>query len=146
MMFGFKKRILHVQIRNFEPLTDNNNPIERKKDLLEKIKKQIDVETIKKKCEKIFFSLKVTYYLNKNTKIEGQYIKDLDNMTKILSDTLTDYLTKQDKDLDNKTGLGLMRDDKDIHELHLVKKFVDINSQQGIDITLYKWANKKNLD
>jgi len=54
MMFGFKKRILHVQIRNFEPLTDNNNPIERKNDLLEKIKKQIDVETIKKKCEKYF--------------------------------------------------------------------------------------------
>ncbi|MEK0329602.1 MAG: hypothetical protein QQN59_07705, partial [Nitrosopumilus sp.] len=87
-----------------------------------------------------------TYYLNKNTKIEGQYTKDLDNMTKILSDTLTDYLTKQDKDHDNKTGLGLMRDDEDIHELHLVKKFVDTNSQQGIDITLYKWADKKNLD
>ena len=67
-------------------------------------------------------------------------------MTKILSDTLTDYLTKQDKDLDNKTGLGLIRDDKDIHELHLIKKFVDTNSQQGIDITLYKWADKKNLD
>ena len=145
-MFGFKKHILHVHIRNFEPLTDSNNTIERKKDLLEKIKKQIDLEKIKKKCEKIFFSLKVTYYLNKNTKIEGQYTKDLDNMTKILSNTLTDYLTKQDKDHDNKTGLGLMRDDEDIHELHLVKKFVDTNSQQGIDITLYKWADKKNLD
>lgn len=25
-MFEFKKCILQVQIRNFEPLTDNNNP------------------------------------------------------------------------------------------------------------------------
>ena len=145
-MFGFKKRLMNVKILNFEPLTDNDNTIKRKKDLLTEIKKRINLEKVKKDCEGNLFSLRVIYYLNKNTTNEGKYQKDLDNMTKIVSDTLTDYLSEQDKVSDQKTGLGLIRDDKDIHELHLVKKFVNANSQQGIDITLYKWADKKNLD
>jgi len=120
--------------------------MERKAALREVIIEQIDLEKAKKDCENKLFSLSVIYYLNKNTKIIGQYKKDLDNMTKIVSDVLTDYLSEQDKVSDQKTGLGLIRDDKDIHELHLVKKFVNANSQQGIDITLYKWADKKNLD
>jgi len=66
-------------------------------------------------------------------------------MTKIVSDTLTDYLINQDKQNKEKTGLGLIRDDKDIHELHLVKKFVDEDSEQGLDITLYKWDEKPQL-
>jgi len=64
-------------------------------------------------------------------------------MTKIVSDVLTDYLSKQDEAFSQKTGLGLMPDDKDIHELHLVKKFVDKDSDQGLDFTLYKWSDKK---
>ena len=137
-MFGFKKSIINVRIRNFEPLTDNNNPIDRKNALLNAIKSQINLEKAKKDCEGELFSLKVTYYLNKNSKIIGQFKKDLDNMTKIVSDVLTDYLSEQDKVIQRKTGLGLIRDDKDIHELHLFKKFVDDDSKQGFDITLYK--------
>ena len=137
-MFGFKKSIINVSIRNFEPLTDNNNPIDRKNALLNAIKNQINLEKAKKDCERELFSLKVVYYLNKNSKIIGQYKKDLDNMTKIVSDVLTDYLSEQDKVSQQKTGLGLIRDDKDIHELHLFKKFVDDDSKQGFDIILYK--------
>ena len=141
-MFGFKKSLLNVKIRNFEPLTDNDKTIERKTALLEEIKKQIDVKKIKKDCEEKLFSLRIIYYLNKNTKEVGQYKKDLDNMTKIVSDTLTDYLSEQDKVRKQKTGLGLIRDDKDIHELHLVKKFVDSNPEQGLDIKLFEWNDK----
>jgi len=141
-IFGFKKSLLNVKIRNFEPLTDNDKTIERKTALLEKIDQQIDVEKIKKDCEEKLFSLKIIYYLNKNTKEVGQYKKDLDNMTKIVSDTLTDYLSEQDKVRKQKTGLGLIRDDKDIHELHLVKKFVDSNPEQGLDIKLFEWNDK----
>jgi len=144
-MFGFKKRLMNAKIRNFEPLTDNDNTIKRKKDLLTEIKKRINLEKVKKDCEGNLFSLKVIYYLNKNTTNEGKYQKDLDNMTKIVSDTLTDYLINQDKQNKEKTGLGLIRDDKDIHEIHLVKKFVDEDSEQGLDITLYKWDEKPQL-
>ena len=80
---------------------------------------------------------------NYNTKILGQYKKDLDNMTKIVSDVLGDYLSEQDKISNKKTGLEIIRDDKDIHELHLVKKFVYTDSDQGLDITLYKWHDKR---
>ena len=121
---------------------DNDKTIDRKNALLEEIIKQIDVEKAKKDCEEKLFSLSITYYLNKNTKITGQYQKDLDNMTKIVSDTLTDYLTEQDKVRKQKTGLGLIRDDKDIHELHLVKKFVDSDPEQGLDIKLFEWNDK----
>lgn len=141
-MLKFKKSIIDVKIPGFEPLTDNDNTIERKNALLQKIKEKINLEKAIKDCENILFSLKVVYYLNTDTKIEGQYKKDLDNMTKIVADVLTDYLTAQDKQNNQKTGLGLIRDDKDIHELHLVKKFVKGDSKQGLDIILYKHSNK----
>ena len=63
-------------------------------------------------------------------------------MTKIVSDVLTDYLSEQDKVSDQKIGLRLIRDDKDIHELHLVKKFVNKDTDQGLDVKLYKWSPK----
>jgi len=43
-MFGFKKKFVDVKIRNFEPLTDNDNTIDRKNALLEEIKPAIDKE------------------------------------------------------------------------------------------------------
>ena len=139
----FKKQLLKVQIRKFEPHTDNDNPIARKNDLLNEIKKRIDLEKAQKNCYGKIISLKVVYYLNKNSKIRGQLEKDLDNMTKIVSDTITDYLTDQDKVNNQKTGLGLIHDDVDIHELHLVKKFVNSDPEQGLDIEIYKWDDKK---
>jgi hypothetical protein len=96
------------------------------------------VENKLKKTENKLFSLKVTYYLNNNTDNEGKYKKDLDNMTKIVSDVLADHLSQQDKDQNKKTGPGLIRDDKDIHEMHNTKKFVKKDSDQGLDIILYK--------
>ena len=144
-MFGFNK-IINVKIRGFEPLTDNDNTIERKNILLKKIRDKINLEKAKKKCKNILFSLKVVYYLNIDSKIVGQYKKDLDNMTKIVADVLTDYLTAQDEQNKQKTGLGLIRDDKDIHELHLVKKFVGNDAEQGLDIVLYKWSKKLKMD
>ena len=136
---------MNAKIRDFEPHTDNDNPAERKKDLLPKIREQINLEKVKKACEGNLFSLRVIYYLNKNTTIQGQYQKDLDNMAKIVCDTLTDYLIDQDKQIKKKTGLGLMPDDEDIHELHLEKKFVDKDSKQGLDIALYKLKEKPQL-
>ncbi|MGI0021374.1 MAG: hypothetical protein ACRD9Q_00805, partial [Nitrososphaeraceae archaeon] len=61
-----------------------------------------------------------------------------------VSDVLADHLSQQDKDRNEKTGLGLIRDDKDIHEMHNAKKFVKEDSDQGLDITLFKWSDKKH--
>ncbi len=46
-MFGFNN-LINVRIRDFEPLTDNNNTIERKNTLLEKIRDEINLEEAKK--------------------------------------------------------------------------------------------------
>jgi len=138
----FKKRLLKVEIRKFEPHTDNDNTIQRKNDLLNEIRKRIDVEKAQRNCNGKLISLKVVYFLNKNSKVRGQIEKDLDNMTKIVSDTITDYLTDQNKVNKQKTGLGLIRDDVDIHELHLVKRFVNNDADQGLDIEIYKWKDK----
>lgn len=142
MNFRFNRPLVKIKIRNFEPLTANNDPMKRKSILKEKIKEQIDLQKVKKDCENKLFSLKITYYLNNNTDIEGKYRKDLDNMTKLVSDVLADHLSHQEKDLGEKTGLGLIRDDKDIHEMHTIKKFVKNDSEQGLDISLYKWSEK----
>ncbi len=147
MKFRFKSKIGKFRIRKFEPLTDHDDTIERKIALRDRIREQIDFEKIKKirkDYEKKLFSVKVIYYLNENTQIRGQHEKDLDNMTKIVSDVLTDYLSDQDKVNNKKTGLGLMHDDVDIHELHLIKKFVNNDPDQGLDISLYKWGDKKD--
>ncbi|SMH72606.1 RusA family crossover junction endodeoxyribonuclease [Candidatus Nitrosotalea okcheonensis] len=146
MEFRFKKNIVNFSIRDFEPLTDNDDTIERKITLRDRIKEQINSDKIKKirnDYKQNLFSVKVIYYLNANTLVRGKHEKDLDNMTKIVSDVLTDYLSDQDKVKQEKNGLGLMHDDVDIHELHLIKKFVKIDSDQGLDISLYKWGNKK---
>ena len=147
MKFRFKKNIVNFRLRDFEPLTDNEDTIARKIALRDRIRKQIDLDTIKKirkDYEQKLFSVKVVYYLNENTQIRGQHEKDLDNMTKIVSDVLTDYLSDQDKVKNEKNGLGLMHDDVDIHELHLIKKFVKKDPDQGLDISLYKWGDKKD--
>jgi len=122
----------------------NSNSLNHQRSLL-LFYSAIKSEKTKKDCEGKLFSLHVIYYLNKNSTIEGKYQKDLDNMTKIVSDTLTDYLTAKDKQNKKKTGLGLIRDDKDIHEQHLAKKFVDDDSEQGYDIALYKLKEKPHL-
>lgn len=142
MVFEFRKPLFKVKIRDFEPFTANNDPMGRKTILMDKIKEQIDLEKAKKDCENKLFSLKIIYYLNNNTDIEGKYKKDLDNMTKIVSDVLADYLSQQDKVRNEKTGLGLIRDDKDIHEMHTAKKFIRKDADQGLDIALYKWSDK----
>ncbi len=144
MVFGIKKCLLKVEgIRDFEPQTDNENPMERKTALLNRIKPLVDLEVTKKRCENKVFSLKVIYYLNESAANTGKYEKDLDNMTKIVCDVLTDYLSNEDKVRDNKNGLGIMRDDLDIHELHLIKKFVKSDPDQGLDLYLYKYDDKK---
>lgn len=48
MEFGFKKPLVKVKIRNFEPLTDNNNPMTRKAILKDKIKEKVNLEKAKK--------------------------------------------------------------------------------------------------
>ena len=143
MVFGIRQRLLKVEIRDFEPQTDNDNPMVRKTTLLNRIKQLVDLENTKKKCENKLFSLKVIYYLNESAGNTGKYEKDLDNMTKIVSDVLTDYLSTDDKVKNNKNGLGIMPDDVDIHELHLIKKFVKSDPEQGLDIYLYKYGDKK---
>lgn len=147
MKFRFKKNIVNFSVRNFEPRTDNDDTIERKITLRDRIKEQIDSDKINKirnDYAQNLFSVKVIYYLNENTLVRGKHEKDLDNMTKIVSDVLTDYLSDQDKVKQEKNGLGLMHDDVDIHELHLIKKFVKTDSDQGLDISLYKWGDKKH--
>jgi hypothetical protein len=72
-MFDLRRRIVKISIRGFEPHTDNDDPIARKTALLNEIKKRIDVEKTAKKCEGKLISLSVVYYLNKNTRILGQY-------------------------------------------------------------------------
>ncbi|MGB6464083.1 MAG: hypothetical protein WBF38_07655 [Nitrosotalea sp.] len=75
--FPFRKPLVKVKIRDFEPLTASNNPMERKALLKAKIEEQINLEKAKKACENKFLSLKIIYYLNNATAIEGKYMKTL---------------------------------------------------------------------
>lgn len=124
-MFGKPILLKKTRIRQFIPLTANDNVPARKMELLERIKKEIpDLNKVQEKCKEAqFFSVDICFYLNKNPKTEGELKKDLDNMMKPLLDVLAEKFTISNNELVD--GLGLIGDDKLIHEIHCVKKLVD---------------------
>lgn len=97
-----------LSIRNFKPKTvkKGRETTKRKKELREAFVNQNKdlLSGLQEKCKGMQLSLKVVFYLNKNTADRTSYKKDLDNLLKILMDVI-----KQEMDDDErKTGLGLV--------------------------------------
>ncbi|HZY93782.1 MAG TPA: hypothetical protein VFE98_02850 [Candidatus Bathyarchaeia archaeon] len=69
--------------------------------------------------------------------VESRAKKDLDNLLKILLDTLPDYMDRA------KTvrGLGLIEEDNDylVFEIHVIKKFVTKEADAGLDLEIFEW-------
>ncbi|OLC34278.1 MAG: hypothetical protein AUH84_05355 [Thaumarchaeota archaeon 13_1_40CM_4_38_7] len=141
-MFGKHILLKKTSVRQFTPMTANDNVPARKTELLEKLKKEIpDLKKVQEKCKGAqFFSVDICFYLNKSPQASGESEKDLDNMLKPLLDVLAEKFTNSDnKPVD---GLGLIGNDKLIHEIHCVKKHVD-KENTGFDIEISKWQDEK---
>lgn len=127
--------ILDISITGFTPQTHANDVVARKKELRDKIKSKItDLPSVQKNCRDKKLSLDVCFNLFSETSELGRKTKDLDNMLKILLDTLPAYM---DKAKDNE-GLGLVPEDHDdlIFHINCRKNLVVDESQEGIDLRI----------
>jgi len=64
--------------------------------------------------------------------VEGRANKDLDNLLKVVFDVLCEYMDENEKN----PGLGLMKNDKMIFEVHATKKTVTMKKDEGLDIKI----------
>jgi len=71
---------------------------------------------------------------------EGRVKKDLDNLMKIVLDTLPDYMDRGHLE----KGLGLIEGDSDhlIFEVNAVKELVPNQKEEGIDVEIFEWTHR----
>jgi len=81
--------------------------------------------------------LGVTFYLLAGTTLESRTGKDIDNLLKIVMDTLPEYMDRARVN----QGLGLIFEDKDdmVFEVHAAKSLVKTEAEEGIDIEIAEW-------
>jgi len=134
---NMKKSLGKISLRYFEPKTARSQKEVKQKNVLkdEIEKKPKNLAKIKKSCQgKTKFALDVKFFLWDGSGVEGRSKKDLDNLLKVVFDVLADYMDSNKK----YPGLGLMQNDKMIHEVHATKKIVKKRKDEGLDIKILK--------
>ena len=129
-----------ISIRPFEPKTaKSGEEKDRKIELRNYIQEKIDeLSEIQEACRNIEkFSINVKFYLWGGSEVEGRTKKDLDNLLKIVCDVLADYI---DSEKTNQ-GLGIMRTDNSIYEIHCSKEIVGEEKDEGIDMEISEYVN-----
>ena len=126
-----------IEIRNITPATPAGDYVERKKELNKAILAKIsNITELRQKSLGKRLHLDVCFYLNEETREEGDVQKDLDNLLKVVSDVLPQHFT----DENNKPveGLGLIEKKSDymIFEINASKKFVKTHDNEGYDIEI----------
>src|SRR2546427_7436104 len=97
------KSIMSVSIREFTPKTLRVTPIEKKKEFRNRMLAKIDnIADIQKLSRGKPLSVAVHFYLYSGSEEEGRAKKDLDNLLKIVLDTLADHVDRGHTEL----GLG----------------------------------------
>ena len=133
-------QLSRISIRGFTPKTHGSNDLVKKIATREKLLQNIsDLESLRAVCRGKTLSVDVCFYLFGKEENQSRAKKDLDNMLKILLDTLPDY-TDRAKSV---PGLGLIEEDNDdlIFEVHAVKKFVSNETDEGFDLELFEWQS-----
>ena len=134
-----------LSVRNFTPKTvkKGTKTTERKQELQRAfVEKNSNLADLQERCKHKRLSLRVTYYLNRETPDSTSYKKDLDNLLKLLMDVI-----KEEMDDDQKnTGLGLVlrNMDEEIFEINCSKQFVSGVENEGIDLEISEWMQSGN--
>jgi len=130
--------LLDISITGFTPQTYGNDDVARKIKLRDAIKSKInDLALVQKNCRDKKLSLDVCFNLFSETTELGRKTKDLDNLLKILLDTLPYYMDRAKKN----EGLGLVPEDRDdlIFHINCRKNLVTDELQEGIDLKIYEY-------
>ena len=125
-----------VKVRGFTPLTARKNKIERKKQIRDIIKEKIgkDIIKVRKLCKEKPVFVDVCFYLLKTDDISRSK-KDLDNLMKIVCDSLLTHMIQNNKEEELK-GLDLINDDSEIYETRCRKKLVETVDKEGFDLMI----------
>lgn len=137
--------LLEIQLREFIPDTAGKDPTARKIKLRNSILDQNqDFAELAAKCKHKRLSLDVRFYLYSDTTETGRWMKDLDNMLKIVCDVLPDSMVADGTNKTGNTGLGLIKDSEDhvIYEIHCSKKLVMDMKDEGLDLKIYEWKDE----
>jgi hypothetical protein len=130
-----------VSLKGFEPSTLGDNPPQKKIELRDRILKEIeqDLDDYRRKCSDKALALEVVFHVSE-IKEQGS-ARDLDNMLKVLFDTLPDFIDGNKK----VPGLGLIEDihDNRIWQIDCTKKLVSEPADESIELTIFEWVHEK---
>lgn len=130
-----------IDVKGYNPLTFRKKVRIRKIELRDIIQKQIDkkglkIEKIRNRCKGKPLAIIVDFNLLKSEE-EGTSKKDLDNLVGVFCDILSEYIIKNTTDDDLK-GLGFVKDDEMIYEIHCTKKIVKKQENMGFTISIFE--------
>ena len=132
-----------ISVKPFEPKTATpGKEVQRKKDLRDFIlKNSLNVNDVIDACiNKERISVEVRFNLfDGNKKDVSRYDKDLDNLLKIVLDVIPKYM--DNKQTDREPGLGIIKNDNQVFEVHSYKKFTQDPSLEGIEIIFSEWKD-----
>jgi len=134
--------LLEVSIWGFIPHTSASDGVARKTDLRDRIGLEIrDLPSVRNSCRGKRLSLDVCFRLWGATAESGRKTKDLDNMLKILLDTLPAYMDREK----TRPGLGLVPEDRDDLVFHIDcrKRLVADKSLEGIDLKISEFVEEQ---
>ncbi|EIJ65740.1 hypothetical protein BD31_I0829 [Candidatus Nitrosopumilus salaria BD31] len=131
-----------ISVRGFEPKTAKpGEEVARKITLRDFIlTTHENLDKLREKYRGKNLSLNVIFYLySGNIADSSRYVKDLDNLLKIVLDILPDYMDSAKKE----SGLGIIEGDRDdlIHEIHTKKEFVLDQDKEGMEIEISEVKN-----
>ena len=127
------KVVLKTEIHDYSPLTASSNPVDRKKELLQKLEAKIeDLPKVRKSSKDKQLAIEVYYYLLASDK-DGKPKKDLDNLLKILFDVLSENMNNGQEDIHK--GLGIMKDDTFVYKIKCEKK-ENFKDREGLDLKI----------
>ena len=128
-----------TSLRGFPPRTYGEADVQKKIQVRDLLRPKIDdLPSLQQLCRGNRLWLGVTFLLLAGTTVESRTGKDIDNLLKIVMDTLPEYMDRARMH----EGLGLILEDKDdmIYEVHAEKTLVGSDSEEGIDIEIAQWV------
>jgi hypothetical protein len=127
--------LFQTSIRAYQPLTAGSNVLVRKIILRDEILKRSGITSeIRENCKNKEIILDVHFFLYNKSTETGRSEKDLDNLLKVVLDTLQDFMDEPHR---NQPGLGLTASDRNVAGLRCLKSFVDTEKEEGLDLSIY---------
>lgn len=129
----------NIRVKGFEPLTFSKEKPERKKKIRDalknEIKKRYNLSDIKEKCRDKKIFIRVRFNLWNGSTQTKRADKDLDNLLKLLLDSLCEHIDNTEK----VHGLGIITSDLNIFQILADKKLVSTEAEEGFEIEMFEY-------